>query len=93
MLVKLLRVFTWLWAIYAVLANVAAIVGAFMTLADPWAQIAEWYSPFNFANWRHEVALISPAIASHFFAGWLGRRGVVHEVGAERVRPPATRPR
>lgn len=74
MLVTLLRVFTWLAATYAVLVNVAAIVGAFMTLADPWAQIGEWCSPFNLANWRHEAGLISPAIASHFLAGWLSAR-------------------
>ncbi len=72
--VKLLRVFTWLWASYAVLVNVAAIVGALTMLADPWAQLTEWYSPFNFANWRHEARLISPAIASHFLAQWLSSR-------------------
>ncbi len=74
MLVKLLRAITWLSASYAVLVNVAAIVGAFATFADPWAQLAEWYSPFNFANWRQEAAMISPAISAHFFARWLAAR-------------------
>ncbi len=74
MLVKLLRVFTWLAATYAVLVNVVAVVGAFMTIADPWGQIADWYSPFNVQNWRDEIGLLSPAIASHFLAGWLAAR-------------------
>jgi hypothetical protein len=40
MLAKLLRTFMWLWVTYAVLVNVFAIIGAFMTLQDPWPQIA-----------------------------------------------------
>ncbi len=57
MLVTLFRVFAWLTGLYAVLVNVVAIVWACTTLADPWAPIAAWYSPLNFANWRHEMRL------------------------------------
>jgi hypothetical protein len=74
MLVTLLRVFTWLAAVYAVSTNVVAIGWACTTLADPWAQIAAWYSPLNFANWRHEAGLFAPALASHYVAGWLSAR-------------------
>ncbi len=74
MLVTLFRVFAWLAVIYAVLVNVVAIAWACTTLADPWAQIAAWYSPLNFANWRHEAGLFAPALASHYMAGWLSAR-------------------
>ena len=74
MLVKLLRVFTWLAVIYAVEENVAMMLGAFSTTETPWSHIAGWFNPLIFDNWRFEARLISPAIASHFLAGWLSAR-------------------
>lgn len=73
MLLTLLRVFTWLWAGYAVLVNVLAIVAAFFVSADPWDQIVTWYSPLNLTNWRYEARLFSPAFSAHFLAAWLSR--------------------
>ncbi len=52
MLVKLLRVFTWLAVIYAVEENVAMILGAFSTTETPWSHIAGWFNPLIFDNWR-----------------------------------------
>lgn len=74
MLVTLLRVFTWLWAGYAVLVNVLAVVAALVASESPWEQIAWWYNPRNFTNWRYQARLFSPAVASHFLAQWLSRR-------------------
>ncbi len=58
MLVKLLRVFTWLWASYALLANAAALVGAFTIIADPRAQLTVSSTP---STGQREVHLISSA--------------------------------
>jgi len=74
MLVTLLRVFTWLAVAYAVVENVAMVIGAFVTSETPWRLIAAWLNPLSFDNWRFEGRLIAPAIASHFLAGWLVAR-------------------
>jgi len=74
MLVKLLRVFTWLAVIYAVEENVAMILGAFSTTETPWSHIAGWFNPLIFDNWRFEGRLIAPALAAHYLAGWLAAR-------------------
>jgi len=47
MLVKLLRVFTWLAVIYAVEENVAMMLGAFSTTETPWSHIAGWFNPWT----------------------------------------------
>lgn len=75
MLAKLLRAFMWLWVIYAVLVNMSSIIGAFMTFQDPWPQIAEWYNPLTFENWRDELGLLSPAVAARLLSQWLCVRG------------------
>jgi hypothetical protein len=74
MLVTLLRVFTWLAVAYAVVENVAMVIGAFGTSETPWSLIAAWFNPLSFDNWRFEGRLIAPALASHFSAGWLSAR-------------------
>jgi len=74
MLVTLLRVFTWLWAGYAVLLNALAKVAAFFVRADPWDQIVTWHSPLNLTNWRYEARLFSPAFSAHFPVAWLSRK-------------------
>ncbi|HKJ74304.1 MAG TPA: hypothetical protein VKA19_09340 [Alphaproteobacteria bacterium] len=67
------KVLTWfirVWIALAILVNVTAIIGFFLTAPTFWAGLSKFwsiYSPFNLWNWVAEVVLILPAVGAYYW--------------------------
>lgn len=70
---KALKWFIGVWAGFALLVNIVAVAGMFMTDGF-WGgigRVQETYSPFNIGNFIMEIVLFSPALLASW---WLQRR-------------------
>jgi hypothetical protein len=62
----------WLW--FALLVNVASVIGLFYaapTFWDGMSRVWEIFGPFNYINWVAEVVLFAPGVGALY---WRERR-------------------